>query len=101
MIIESARLDVRPGREDDFLAAFEQARPLISVQRGFVSLRLLRCLDPGQESRFLLTVEWERLENHTEGFRKSPEYERWRELLHHFYSPFPVVEHFGEPNRPW
>jgi heme-degrading monooxygenase HmoA len=95
MILESARLDVLPGQEEAFLAAFEQARPLISAQSGFVSLRLLRCLDEGGESRFLLHVEWERLEDHTEGFRKSPEYATWRELLHHFYSPFPLVEHFG------
>jgi heme-degrading monooxygenase HmoA len=94
MILESARLDVLPGQEDAFLAAFDQARPLIGAQSGFVSLRLLRCVDPGNGSRFLLQVEWERLEDHTEGFRRSPEYQRWRELLHHFYSPFPLVEHF-------
>jgi heme-degrading monooxygenase HmoA len=41
-------------------------------------------------------VRWERLEDHTEGFRRSPEYERWKALLHHFYDPFPVVEHFTE-----
>jgi hypothetical protein len=22
------------------------------------------------------------------------EYDRWRELLHHFYDPFPTVEHY-------
>ena len=38
--------------------------------------------------------EWQTLEDHTEGFRGSPEYQRWRELLHHFYDPFPVVEHY-------
>ena len=42
----------------------------------------------------LLLVAWERLEDHTEGFRKSPEYEEWRRLLHHFYDPFPTVEHY-------
>jgi hypothetical protein len=29
-----------------------------------------------------------------EGFRGSPAYEEWRRLLHHFYDPPPVVEHF-------
>ncbi|MGN2639863.1 hypothetical protein ACTD5D_27605 [Nocardia takedensis] len=29
------------------------------------------------------------------GFRGSAEYGRWRALLHHFYEPFPVVEHFA------
>ncbi|MEY9871365.1 heme-degrading monooxygenase HmoA [Streptacidiphilus sp. MAP12-33] len=96
MIMESALLDVRPGQEDAFLAAFAEARPLIAVQRGFRSLELRRCVDAGRTSRFLLLVEWETLEDHTEGFRRSAEYERWRELLHHFYDPFPLVEHFGE-----
>jgi heme-degrading monooxygenase HmoA len=39
-------------------------------------------------------VRWETLEDHTEGFRGSAEYQRWRALLHHFYDPFPVVEHY-------
>ncbi|WP_338038616.1 hypothetical protein [Microbacterium paulum] len=34
--------------------------------------------------------------DHTDGFRGSPAYAQWRELLHHFYDPFPVVEHFVE-----
>ena len=97
MILESAVLDVAPGRREEFLVAFRQALPLIAVQPGFLTLRLLPCLDAGQESRFLLQVEWERLEDHTEGFRRSAEYPLWRELLHHFYDPFPLVEHYGEP----
>ncbi|MBP0451663.1 MULTISPECIES: antibiotic biosynthesis monooxygenase [unclassified Kitasatospora] len=97
MILESALLDVVPGQEEAFLAAFAQARPLIAVQPGFRSLELRRCLDEGHTSRFLLQVEWERLEDHTDGFRRSAEYGRWRELLHRFYAPFPEVEHYGEP----
>ncbi|MER5864546.1 antibiotic biosynthesis monooxygenase [Kitasatospora sp. NPDC002040] len=95
MILESALLDVRPGLEEEFLAAFTEARPLIAVQRGFRSLELRRCLDQGRSSRFLLQVEWETLEDHTEGFRGSAEYQQWRELLHRFYEPFPEVEHYG------
>ncbi|WP_030233684.1 antibiotic biosynthesis monooxygenase family protein [Streptomyces sp. NRRL S-350] len=97
MILENALLDVLPGREDEFLSAFSEARPLIAVQRGFHSLELRRCLDVGRGSRFLLQVRWETLTDHTEGFRTSPEYRRWRELLHHYYQPFPEVEHYGEP----
>ncbi|MGV9264408.1 antibiotic biosynthesis monooxygenase family protein [Kitasatospora sp. NPDC003701] len=97
MILESALLDVLPGQEDAFLAAFAEAKPLIAVQSGFRSLALRRCLDEGRRARFLLQVEWETLEDHTEGFRRSAEYQRWRELLHRFYQPFPEVEHYGEP----
>jgi heme-degrading monooxygenase HmoA len=93
MILECALLDVRPGQELAFEAAFTQARQLIGCQPGFGSLRLERCLE--SPSRYLLLVEWERLEDHTEGFRKSAEYQEWRTLLHHFYDPFPTVAHFA------
>lgn len=36
------------------------------------------------------------LEDHTEGFRGSPQYQEWRQLLHHFYDPFPSVEHYEQ-----
>ena len=50
-------------------------------------------------SAYLLLVHWESVEAHEQGFRGSPEYERWRALLHGFYEPFPVVEHFAEVAR--
>ena len=37
---------------------------------------------------------WDSVEAHETGFRGSSQYQRWRELLHHFYEPFPTVEHF-------
>jgi heme-degrading monooxygenase HmoA len=92
MILEHAVLDVLPGEVQRFEAAFADAKAIIASMPGFRSLRLERCIE--QRSRYLLLVEWERLEDHTEGFRGSPEFERWRELLHHFYDPFPTVEHY-------
>ena len=92
MITEHALLDVKPGLEEDFEAAFAEARAIIASMPGFESLQLQRCLE--RPSSYLLLVDWARLEDHTEGFRKSPQYEDWRRLLHHFYDPFPTVEHF-------
>ena len=92
MIIEHALLPVRSGQEADFEAAFAQAAPIIAGMPGFVRLNLSRGIE--QPSVYLFVVEWERLEDHTDGFRGSAEYQEWRRLLHHFYEPFPVVEHF-------
>jgi len=93
MITEHAPLDVRPGQEAAFEQAFARAKDLIAASLGFVSLELLRCIET--PNRYLLLARWERLENHTEGFRKSAAYEDWKALLHHFYDPFPTVEHFA------
>jgi heme-degrading monooxygenase HmoA len=92
VITEHAVLDVMPGREREFTRAIENAKRLIAASPGFVSLRVERCLEV--PNRFLLLVKWERLEDHTSGFRGSAAYEEWRAALHHFYDPFPIVEHF-------
>ena len=92
VITEQAVLDVQPGRAAEFEVAFGTARPIISASAGFVSLRLLRGIE--SPSRYLLLVEWETLEDHTEGFRESAGYQEWKRLLHQFYDPFPTVEHF-------
>ncbi|WP_137726283.1 antibiotic biosynthesis monooxygenase family protein [Prescottella subtropica] len=92
MVLEHALLNVRAGLEADFESAFEEAKSIISTMPGFERLTLSRCVErPGT---YLLLVEWETLDDHVEGFRGSPEYERWRRLLHHFYDPFPLVEHY-------
>jgi heme-degrading monooxygenase HmoA len=52
----------------------------------------LRCIETPH--RYLLLVEWETLEDHTEGFRGSADYERWKALVHHLYYPFPTGEHY-------
>lgn len=93
MITEHTLLPVIPGQEEQFEAAFQRARPIIASMPGFISLSLSRSIEsPGT---YLLLVEWDKLEDHTMGFRGSPEYQQWRSLLHHFYEPFPIVEHFS------
>ena len=92
MILEAAMLHVRPGQAAEFEAAFRQASPLIASMDGYLSHELHRCVEA--PDKYLLLVRWRALEDHTVGFRQSPEYQEWRRLLHHYYDPFPVVEHF-------
>ena len=92
MILEVAMLNLKPGTSADYEAAFAQAAPLIASMPGYVSHELQRCLEV--PDRYVLLVRWQTLEDHTVGFRGSDAYQEWRRLLHHFYDPFPTVEHF-------
>lgn len=92
MILEVAVLDVRPGETAAFEAAFREAQAIIASMPGYRSHQLQRCVE--NTDRYLLLVEWDTLEAHTVGFRGSAEYQRWKALLHHFYDPFPTVEHY-------
>jgi len=93
MILEVANLNVKPGEEPAFERAFREASRYISQSPGYLSHQLHRCLET--ENRYLLLARWQTLEAHTEGFRKSPAYLEWKRLLHHYYHPFPTVEHYA------
>ena len=97
-VLEHALLQVVPGREAGFEEAFAQARPIIASMPGFGGLSMSRCVE--RPSTYLLLVRWDSLAAHTEGFRASAGYQEWKALLHHFYDPFPVVEHFREVPSP-
>jgi heme-degrading monooxygenase HmoA len=92
MVLEVAILDVKPGMTVSFEAAFAQAQTIISSMPGYIDHQLQRCLE--KPNRYILLVNWQTLADHTEGFRGSPQYQEWKALLHHFYAPFPEVEHY-------
>ncbi|MGI9361784.1 MAG: antibiotic biosynthesis monooxygenase family protein [Parasphingorhabdus sp.] len=93
MIVEHALLQVKPDQADRFARAMQQAKPLIAAQPGFQSIEVRPSTEvPGQ---YLLLVQWDSVVSHRDGFRKSPEYEQWRALLHGFYDFIPTVTYYG------
>lgn len=92
MILEAVILQVIAGKEASFERDFVIAGQYISAIKGYQKHSLSRCLE--QPGKYILLVEWDTLEDHIIGFRQSPHYEEWKKLLHHYYDPFPVVEHF-------
>ena len=91
-VLEVAILDVVDGRQQDFEAAFSEAQLIVASMPGYISHRLECCIE--NNNRYILLIEWQTLEDHTIGFRQSQGYQQWRRLLHHFYQPFPEVEHY-------
>jgi len=92
VILEAVILNLRKGETAAFEEAFGQAQSIIESMPGYISHQLHQCIEvPNQ---YLLLVNWESLEDHTVSFRQSAEYQQWKRLLHHFYEPFPNVEHY-------
>ncbi|MMZ65261.1 Antibiotic biosynthesis monooxygenase [compost metagenome] len=92
MILESAQLQVKPGMMNDFESNFRKASAIISRMPGYIEHELHKCVE--HENKYLLLVKWESITHHEVGFRQSPQYQEWKALLHHFYDPFPEVEHY-------
>ena len=92
MITVVAFLNIRAGQSAEFEAAFKQAAALIATAPGYLGHELHKCLDTPE--RYLLLEHWQSRDAHMLGFRESPQFQEWKRLTHHFYEPFPAVEHY-------
>lgn len=94
MVIEIALIDVTPGREDDFAAAYAKGHPVLAGTPGCRSVRMTRGIE--SPARFVLIVEWDSVEAHEENFRASERFTTWRGLIGPYFAGPPVVEHFTD-----
>jgi heme-degrading monooxygenase HmoA len=94
MILEVGLIDVLPGREDEFAAAYRQARPILAGTPGCRSVRMTRGVE--SPSRFVLLVEWDSVAAHRENFRETDRFARWRGFIGPYFASPPVVEHFAD-----
>lgn len=93
MVLEVALIDVTPGSEPAFTAAYGQAREVLLGSPGIRSVRMTQGIET--PTRFVLLVEWDSVDAH-EQFRASEAFGQWRALIGpHFANP-PHVEHFAD-----
>jgi heme-degrading monooxygenase HmoA len=91
MIMEIARIDVKPGTEETFEAGVKQATAIFQRAKGCRGMTLKRSIEKPQ--RYRLMVKWDTLENHTVDFRNSSDFQEWRKLVGHCFAEPPAVEH--------
>lgn len=92
MILEVALIDLRPGTEEAFAAAYRTGRPILAGTPGCRSVRMTHGIE--SPSRFVLLVEWDSVEAHLENFRATDRYVQWRGLIGQYFAQPPLVEHF-------
>ncbi|RKR87056.1 heme-degrading monooxygenase HmoA [Micromonospora pisi] len=94
MVLEVALIDVIPGREEEFAAAYAEGHKTLHGTPGCRSVRMTRGVE--SPSRFVLLVEWDTVAAHEENFRATDRYVTWRDLIGPFFAAPPVVEHFTD-----
>jgi quinol monooxygenase YgiN len=94
MIIEIAQIDVKPGTEAEFEKGVKQAVPLFRRAKGCRSMELRRSME--KPARYRLFIGWDTVENHTNDFRGSADFQEWRKLVAHCFASPPDVEHVSE-----
>ena len=88
MILEINTVDVHPGSEIAFEAAFARCLPLLLRVAGCRGAELLRSIE--RPDRYIVQVTWESLADHIEGYPSTPEAAEVRGLLR------PLIAH-AEP----
>ena len=91
MVLEIAEIHVVDGAGAGFVEAYRRAVRHLLASPGCRSARLTRGVET--PTRFVLLVEWDTLEDHTDGFRTSPAFAAWRAELGPFFAAPPQVEH--------
>ncbi len=91
MILEIAQLDIKPGTHAQFEAGVAKAVPLFRRAKGCKGMELHRSVE--KPNRYRLFVRWETIENHTQDFRGSADFQEWRKLVGDCFETPPEVEH--------
>jgi heme-degrading monooxygenase HmoA len=94
MVLEVALIDITPGQEDAFAAAYATAYPIVATTPGCRSVRMTRGIE--SPSRFVLLVEWDTVEAHLQNFRATERFDQWRGLIGGYFAGPPLVEHFTD-----
>lgn len=94
MILEHADITIRAGQQAAFDEAVQRGvATVIAHAKGFLGFQVHKGIESPE--RYLLTIEWATLEDHTVGFRQSPAFAEWRAIVGPFFAKPPVVEHFS------
>lgn len=91
MSLAIAQIEVKPGSEAAFEEGVAKAAPLFRRATGCLCMELQRSVEVSQ--RYRLVVGWQTLENHTEDFCGSADFQEWRRLVGGFFAAPPAVEH--------
>ncbi|MDZ5696633.1 antibiotic biosynthesis monooxygenase family protein [Chelativorans sp. M5D2P16] len=93
MIVEMARIVVKPGMETAFETGVAEAAPLFRRAKGCRAMALRRSQE--NPALYVLVVEGETLEDHTVQFRESEDFQTWRRLVGETFAEPPEVEHLN------
>jgi heme-degrading monooxygenase HmoA len=93
MILEIADIRIKPGQQSAFEEAIGRAAAtVVSQAKGMRGYKVNKCIETPE--RYVLQIFWDRLEDHTVGFREGPLFTQWRALVGPFFAAPPLVEHF-------
>jgi heme-degrading monooxygenase HmoA len=75
-IVEMAQLRAKPGQADQMRAGLAAARAVLSRAAGYRGSTFHQGIEDPQ--RFVLSIHWDNVAAHMQGFREGPLFPEWR-----------------------
>jgi quinol monooxygenase YgiN len=92
MIIEYVRYRIPADRADQFIAAYATAGEVLRNSTHCLGYELSRCTE--EPTSFILRIEWDSLEGHLDGFRKSAQFRDFLASVRPFIDDIEEMRHY-------
>lgn len=94
MVVEAVFIEVAPDAHEAFESAVRRAvEDVMSRAHGFLGMSMLSGIE--RRDVYALAIQWETIEDHTEGFRGSALFDEWRAIVSPFFVGAPSVDHWA------
>jgi quinol monooxygenase YgiN len=92
MVIEYVRYNIPADQADQFIAAYATAGGALRKSSHCLGFELSRCTE--EPTAFILRIEWDSVEGHMNGFRKSPEFREFFASVRPFVGNLEEMRHY-------
>lgn len=92
MTVEYIRYRITAEQQPAFIEAIRQANQLLAAAPDCLRYELAHCEEDAE--LFIWRIEWISTERHLQGFRKSPEFGAFFQLVKPFYTSIQEMQHY-------
>ena len=92
MIVEYIRYTIAEDRRGAFEDAYRRAQWALSVSPHCLTYELARCVE--EPAAYTLRIEWDSLDGHLQGFRRSPEFRAFFQEVRPFVDAIEEMRHY-------
>lgn len=92
MVVEYIRYTIQEDQREAFVQGYEQARSSLDESANCQGYELSQCVE--DQSSYILRIEWDSVEGHLQGFRRSPGFRSFFAAIQPFVNNITEMRHY-------
>jgi quinol monooxygenase YgiN len=94
MVIEYIRYKIDSSRQESFIEAYQNASGFLRESEFCMGYELTQCEEV--KENFILRIDWTSTQDHLNGFRKSPEFGQFLNLIRPYFNDIQEMNHYEQ-----